>query len=124
MQSTRIGTIFSVTKLRVIFYRTANGREPVRDWLRSLNRESKKIIGDDIKTVQNGWPLGMPLVASLGGGLWEVRSQIRDGIARIVFLAEKGLMVVLHGFVKKSRKTPRNELETARRRAARLRGDR
>ncbi len=112
-----------MTKLRVAFYRTASGREPVRDWLRSLDRESKKIIGDDIKTVQYGWPLGMPLVRNLGAGLWEVRSQLRDGIARVVFAAEQGLMVVVHGFVKKSRKTPQKELEIARRRAAELRGD-
>ena len=110
-------------KLRAVFYRNASGREPVRDWLRSLDRESKKIIGDDIKTVQYGWPIGMPLVRNLGHGLWEVRSQLRDGIARIVFVAEEGLMVVVHGFMKKSRKTPRNELQTARRRAAQLRGD-
>lgn len=64
-----------------------------------------------------------PLVGSLGDGLWEVRSQLREGIAQVLFLATEGLMVVLHGFVKKSRKTPSNELETARRRAAKLRGD-
>ncbi len=110
-------------KLRVVFYRNASGREPVRNWLRSLDRESKKIIGDDIKTVQYGWPLGMPLVKSLGDGLWEVRCQLRDGIARIVFVVEEGLMVVVHGFVKKSQKTPRKELQIARRRAAELRGD-
>ncbi len=110
-------------KLRVVFYRNASGREPVRDWLRSLDRESKKIIGDDIKTVQYGWPVGMPLVKNLGNGLWEVRCRLRDGIARIVFVVEEGLMVVIHGFIKKSQKTPRKELETARRRAAELRGD-
>ncbi len=112
-----------MTRLRVIFYSNARGREPVRDWLRSLDRESKKIIGDDIKTVQYGWPLGMPLVGNLGDGLWEVRSQLRDGIARIVFLADKGLLVVVHGFVKKSRKISRTDLEIARRRAVELRGD-
>ena len=109
-----------MTKLRVAFYRTASGREPVREWLRSLDRESKKIIGDDIKTVQFGWPLGMPVVGNLGTGLWEVRSHLKDGIARVVFVAEEGLMVMVHGFVKKSRKTPRRELEIARRRAAKL----
>ncbi len=112
-----------MTKLRVAFYRTSSGREPVREWLRSLDRESKKIIGEDIKTVQYGWPLGMPLVRSLGSGLWEVRSQLRDGIARVLFVAEKDLMVVVHGFAKKSRKTPRKELELARRRANELKGD-
>lgn len=59
--------------LRVVFYRSASGREPVRDWLRALDRESRRVIGNDIKTVQYGWPLGMPLVRNLGGGLWEVR---------------------------------------------------
>ncbi len=108
----------------MIFYRAASGREPARDWLRGLPRETKKIIGDDLKTVQYGWPLGMPLVGSLGDGLWEVRSQLREGIARVLFLAGEDLMVVLHGFIKKSRKTPRTELETARRRAAELRGGR
>ncbi len=96
----------------------------MREWLRSLDRESKKIIGDDIKTIQYGWPLGMPLVRNLGAGLWEVRSQLREGIARVVFVAEKGLMVLVHGFVKKSRKTPHGVLEIARRRAAELKGDR
>jgi len=113
-----------MTKLRVIFYCTASGREPAREWLRSLDRESKKIIGDDIKTVQYGWPLGMPLVRKLGDDLWEVRSQVRDGIARVIFVAEEGMMVVLHGFVKETRKTPRRELETARRRVVELKGDR
>lgn len=110
-------------KLRVVFYCNERGREPTREWLRSLDRDSKKVIGEDIKTVQYGWPLGMPLVGNLGDGLWEVRSQLKDGIARVVFLAEGDLMVVLHGFVKKSQKAPRNELKTARRRAAQLRGD-
>ncbi len=110
-------------KLRVLFYRNASGREPVLDWLRGLDHEAKKIIGDDIKTVQYGWPLGMPLVKNLGHGLWEVRCQLRNGTARIVFLVDKGMMVVVHGFMKKSRKTPRNELETARRRSLKLKGD-
>jgi len=111
-----------MVKLKVAFYRTASSREPVRDWLRRLDRESKKVLGEDIKTVQYGWPLGMPLVRSLGSGLWEVRSQLKDGIARVIFLAEKDQMVLVHGFVKKSQKTPQKELDLARRRAAELRG--
>lgn len=107
--------------LRVRFYRTASGREPVRDWLRTLDREARKTIGEDIKTVQYGWPLGMPLVRGLGHGLWEVRSRVRDGIARVIFLADGDRMALLHGFVKKSRKTPAKELAIARRRAAELR---
>lgn len=60
--------------LRVVFYRTASGNEPVREWLRGLSRAEKKIIGEDIKIIQFGWPLGMPLVRKLDTGLWEVRS--------------------------------------------------
>ena len=71
----------------------------MREWLRSLDREDRKVIGKDIKTVEIGWPLGMPLVRSLGDGLWEVRSRLRNGVARVVFLARDDMMVLLHGFV-------------------------
>lgn len=106
--------------LQVLFYRTSTGKEPVREWLRELDREARKAIGQDIKTVQFGWPLGMPLVRSLGDGLWEVRSRLRGGIARVIFLAEGDRMVLLHGFIKKSQKTPKAELALARWRAADL----
>ena len=102
----------------VIFYKEdGSGNEPVRKWLSSLIKEDKKVIGDDLLTVQKGWPLGMPLVGHLGGGLWEVRSRIRDGIARIIFILEQGEIVLLHGFVKKTQKTPNEELDLARKRA-------
>jgi phage-related protein len=115
----------SQPKLRVLFFRTSAGREPVREWLRELEREDRKVIGEDIKTVQFGWPLGMPLVRSLGDGLCEVRSRIRDGIARVIFMTEEDLMVLLHGFVKQSQKTPKKDLALARRRAREVRqGDR
>jgi phage-related protein len=107
--------------LRVVFYRTASGREPVREWLRGLDRDSRRVIGEDIKTVQYGWPLGMPLVRSLGDGLWEVRSRLRTGIARVIFFAKGDVMALVHGFIKKSQKTPKDDLEIARRRAAELR---
>jgi phage-related protein len=107
--------------LRVVFYRTAAGREPVRDWLRGLDREDRKVIGEDVKTVQYGWPLGMPLVRSLGDGLWEVRSRLKGRIARAIFFAEGDVMALVHGFIKKSQKTPENDLALARRRAAELR---
>ena len=107
-------------RLRVVFYRSSKGREPVREWLQGLDDESKKLLGEDIKTVQFGWPLGMPLVRGLGNGLWEVRSRLSRGAARIIFLAEGNLMVLLHGFIKKAQKTPKKELEIARRRARRL----
>jgi phage-related protein len=108
-------------RLRVRFYRSSTGREPVREWLRSLDDESKKILGEDIKTVQFGWPVGMPLVRSLGNGLWEVRSRIPRGAARVIFLAEGDLMVLLHGFIKKARRTAKKDLAIAGTRARRLR---
>ena len=107
--------------LRVVFYRTEAGNEPVRQWLKSLEQEDCKIIGHDIKTAQYGWPLGMPLIRKLEPDLWEVRSRIGHGIARTIFTVGEGMMVLLHGFVKKSQKTPSEDLRTARQRLADLR---
>lgn len=108
--------------LSVVFYRTEAGSEPVREWLRELTVEDRKAIGIDIdiKTVQYGWPLGMPLVRKMEPGLWEVRCDIADGIARVLFTAKGGQMVLLHGFVKKTQKTPDNNLKTARNRLKNL----
>ena len=106
--------------LSVVFFRTEAGTEPVREWLRKLTVEDRKTNGIDIKTVQHGWPLGMPLVRKMEPGLWEVRCDIADGIARVLFTAKAGQMVLLHGFVKKSQKTPDNELKTARNRLKKL----
>ena len=106
--------------LSVVFFRTEAGAEPVREWLRELTVEDRKTIGIDIKTVQYGWPLGMPLVRKMEPGLLEVRCDIADGIARVLFSAKGGQMVLLHGFVKKTQKTPDNELKTARNRLKKL----
>jgi phage-related protein len=100
--------------LVVAFFRTETGREPVREWLKSLAREQRKIIGEDIKTVQFGWPLGMPLVRKLAKDLWEVRIRLSDGIARVLFTTGGPRMILLHGFIKKSQKTPREDLELAK----------
>jgi len=108
--------------LRLIFYRSESGVEPVREWLKELRREDRKAVSEDIKTAQFGWPLGMPLIRKIEKGLWEVRSNITDGIARTFFTIEKNTMVLLHGFVKKSRETPPNELHTARRRLRNILG--
>jgi len=108
--------------LRLIFYRSENGVEPVREWLKELRREDRKAVGEDIKTAQFGWPLGMPLIRKIEKGIWEVRSNITDGIAGTFFTVEKNTMVLLHGFVKKSRETPPNELHTARRRLRNILG--
>ncbi len=108
--------------LHVVFYRSGIGSEPVREWLLALNREDRRTIGDDIKTAQYGWPLGMPLIGKLEPGLWEVRSRVRSGTARVMFTVDGDTMVLLHGFVKKSAKTPTADLKTARRRLARAQG--
>jgi phage-related protein len=109
--------------LDVVFYKTEAGNEPVREWLKSLPRDDRRAIGEDIKTAQYGWPLGMPLIRKMERGLWEVRSHISTGIARVFFTVADGLMVLLHGFVKKSQKTPQNELDTAHRRLNNLKKD-
>jgi len=69
--------------LAVVFFRTDSHREPVREWLRRLDRDDRKVIGEDVKLVQFRWPLGMPLVRKMEAELWEVRSSLSGGrIAR------------------------------------------
>lgn len=104
-------------RLPAAFYRLPSGREPVREWLKTLGDEDRKIIGEDVKDVEFSWPIGMPLVRPLGKGLWEVRSDITQGrIARVLFCIQDGCMVLLHGFVKKTQKTPDADLELATKR--------
>lgn len=78
-------------------------------------------IGEDIKTVQFGWPLGMPLVDHMGGDLWEVRVRLNNRIARVLFAVEGKTMVLLHGFMKKQQATPKADLDLARDRLRQLR---
>jgi phage-related protein len=104
----------------IVFFRTETGSEPVRDWLRTLSREEKRAIGSDLKTVQYGWPIGMPVVRKLEPGLWEVRSRLDRRIARILFTVSGRQMILLHGFIKKARKIPADDLALARRRRAQL----
>ena len=104
-------------KLPAAFYQSPSGKEPVRDWLLALDAKSRRIIGRDIATAEFGWPLGMPLCRTLGGGLLEIRSNIAGKrIARVIFVVHAGHMVLLHGFVKKAQKTPRADLDLARQR--------
>lgn len=98
------------------FFKTDAGGEPVRDWLKDLPVIERKTIGEDIKTVQFGWPLGMPLVAHLDSGIWEVRTRLSTRIARVLFVLDGGTMVLLHGFIKKEQKTPKPELDLAKER--------
>ena len=99
-----------------IFYRTEAGGEPVREWLRGLSPEDRKRIGEDVKTVEFGWPIGMPVCKPLGDGIYEVRTTLaQNRIARILFyIDKKRRMVLLHGFIKKTQKTPDEDLDLAR----------
>lgn len=106
--------------LSVCFFQTDAGGEPVRDWLKTLSAQDRKTIGEDIKTVQFGWPLGMPLVRKMGKGLWEVRIHLENRIARVLFTVEDGVMVLLHGFIKKSQTTPQDDLDLGKARLKQL----
>jgi phage-related protein len=101
-------------KLTGRFYASAGGRRPVREWLLSLSKDDRRAIGRDIQRVEFGWPVGMPYCRPLGRGLWEVRSNLDGGrIARVIFWIVGGEMILLHGFEKKSQKTPRPDIEIA-----------
>jgi phage-related protein len=104
-------------RVPAIFFRTEMGGEPVRDWLKGLRlSEDRKRIGEEIKTVEFGWPIGMPVCRPLGDGIHEVRvSLAQNRIARVLFyIDKKSRMVLLYGFIKKTRKTPDEDLELAR----------
>jgi len=99
-------------KISSLFFENINGSKPVREWLLALDKEDRKTIGENIKTVEYGWPIGMPVCRRLESKLYEVRSNISDKrIARVIFMGE--YMILLNGFVKKTQKTPRNEIELA-----------
>lgn len=100
--------------LEVRFFKTDGGTEPVRDWLRELSATDRKRIGEDIKTVQFGWPLGMPLVRKMEKNLWEIRVHLDGRIARLLFTVINSKIVLLHGFIKKSQATPQPDLKLAK----------
>lgn len=104
-------------RLEARFYRNSGGASPVLDWLRALDPADRKVIGRDLMRLQLGWPVGMPLCRMMGGGLYEVRSDLPSRtIARVLFIVHGGEIVLLHGFIKKTRKTPDAELKLAAKR--------
>lgn len=106
-------------KMPVVFYRTPAGAEAVRNWLRGLDDGDRNAIGQDLMRVQFRWPVGMPLCRPMGEGLWEVRTDLPSNrIARVLFSVQQGKILVLHGLIKKTRKTPDEDLVLARRRKA------
>lgn len=103
-------------KLKALFFKSGSGKEPVREWLKDFSKEEKKLIGGDIRTVEYGWPIGMPVCKGMGNGIFEVRTELKNTIARVLFTISGSQMLLLHGFIKKQKKTPANELNTAKRR--------
>jgi phage-related protein len=104
-------------KIALHFYRTPGGSEPVRDWLKRLPVEERKAVGLDLMRVQWRWPVGMPLCRAMGDGLWEVRTDLPNGTTARVLICPNGHeLVALHGFIKKTRKTPDDDLKLAQKR--------
>src|ERR1700741_2275192 len=104
-------------KIPVVFYRTQGGAEVMRDWVRNLDDVDRQAVGLDLIRVQYRWPVGMPLCRGLGDGLWEVRTSLPSNrIARVLFCLGRDRIVVLHGFIKKTQRTPDEELSLARKR--------
>ena len=103
-------------KIAATFFALDSGAEPVRAWLKSLAKADRVSIGEDICDVEFEWPIGLPVCRPLGSGLYEVRTTLKDRIARVFFAIEGSQMVLLHGFIKKSQSTPRPDLELARQR--------
>lgn len=109
----------SLKVIPAVFFSTISGHEPVRDWLLGLDKKDRIVVGEDIKTVEFGWPIGMPTCRSIANykDLWEVRSKLPQGrIARVLFFTYGNKMILLHGFIKKTQKTPESDLELAMKR--------
>ncbi len=101
-------------KIELVFYRSATGNEPVRDWLIACPVPKRREIGLDLQRVQFRWPVGMPLVRPLGKGLFEVRTPLPDGTtARVMICFHDGALFALHGFIKKTQATRAADLEIA-----------
>ena len=108
-------------KIPLVFFRSASGNEPVREWLKDLAADDRLVIGQDLMRAQWRWPAGMPLCRPLGQGLWEVRSELPSHrIARVLLCLDEGVLVAVHAFIKKTQKTPDEELALARKRQKEL----
>ena len=108
-------TVGTKKKVSARFYRTVNGTEPVREWLLRLSKRDRKFVGADIKTIEFGWPIGMPVCRSMKDGMYEVRTRLDNGrSARVLFCFQGDLVILLHGFIKKSQTTPQPDLSLAK----------
>ena len=106
--------------LTVYFYKSPAGNEPVRDWLKQRTQEEKKAIGEDIKAVEYSWPIGYPQVVKLDKDLWEVRTNLPNGISRVFFTIWEKYLVLLHSIINKTQKTPQQDFDTAKKRRNRV----
>jgi len=107
-----------ITKFfKLSLYQETSGKVPILEWLKDFNKEERQIIDRSIKYTQYSWPWNMPLIKPLGGGLMEIRTKLKDRQVRIFFILHDSMIVLLHGFVKKTQKTPNNEMEIALKRA-------
>jgi phage-related protein len=108
-------------KIDLVFFRNDAGGEPVREWLLSLNEIERRTIGMDLLRAQWRWPVGMPLCRPMGKGLWEVRTNLPGNrTSRVLICCYRNRLVALHGFIKKTRATPTDDLELARKRQKEL----
>jgi phage-related protein len=111
---TTYGTTVMADRIPLVFFRTSAGNEPVREWLKALPVEDRQAVGRDLARVQHRWPVGMPLARSLGKGLWEARTNLASRrIARVIFCFHEDELVALTRFIKKTQKTPQDEIDTA-----------
>jgi phage-related protein len=101
-------------RIAIYFYQSPSGNEPVREWLKSMSKYDREIIGKDLLKLEMGFPIGMPLCRSLGNGLWECRSDLPQGrISRVIFCVKNERLIALNGFIKKTQKTPPSEIDLA-----------
>lgn len=108
-------------KIPLVFFRTATGSEPVREWLRELETVERHAIGLDLLRAQWRWPVGMPLCRPMGGGLWEIRTDLpTKRTSRVLICLCRDHLVALHGFIKKTRRTPESDIAIARKRQKEL----
>ena len=108
-------------KIPLVFFRRGSGVEPVREWLLDLDELERREIGKDLLRAQWRWPVGMPLCRAMGSGLWEIRTDLpTKRTARVLLCFHREHLVALHGFIKKTRATPDEDLALARKRKKEL----
>lgn len=111
-------------RIPLVFFKSGNGNEPVREWLKAMDRDDRLEVGGDLQRVQYRWPVGMPLCRAMRDGLWEVRTSLPSRkIARVLICFHDGVLFALHGFVKKTQKTPDEDLAIARKRMKEVESD-